>query len=82
MQAAQLSATAAGLAVSLFASCMFIGQSSAGVALGAITFTHGSPAWSFAAAAFGLLLLGLVVRRAVLSEPVAGAPADTDTPVA
>jgi predicted MFS family arabinose efflux permease len=80
VQATQLSASATGLAVSLFASCIFIGQS-AGVALCAITITRWAPAWSFAAASLGLLLLGLAVRRAVLSEP-AHKPADADTAVA
>ena len=67
VQATQLSAGATGLAVSLFASCIFIGQS-AGVAVGAVTFTRWPPAWSFLAAAAGLLLLGWIVRHAVRSQ--------------
>lgn len=67
VQATQLSPTSTGLAVSLFSSCIFIGQS-AGVALGALTFTRFAPAWSFGAAALGMLLLGLAVRRAMASR--------------
>ena len=63
-QATQLSVTATGLAVSMFASCIFIGQS-VGVAAGAVTFTRFAHAWSFAAAALGLLALGVVVSSAV-----------------
>jgi predicted MFS family arabinose efflux permease len=74
--ATELSPTATGLAVSLFASCIFIGQS-VGVAVGAITFTRFSPAWSFSAAAVGLLLLGTglsaVLRREQRRQPAATA---------
>lgn len=75
-QATQLSSTATGLAVSMFASCVFIGQS-LGVAVGAMTFTRFAPAWSFAAAGLGLLALGLWVRRAVLSHPLVQPVQDT-----
>jgi YNFM family putative membrane transporter len=68
-QATQLSPTATGLAVSMFASCIFIGQS-VGVAVGALTFTRFAPAWSFAAASLGLLVLGLVVSSEVRRDKV------------
>jgi predicted MFS family arabinose efflux permease len=74
-QATQLSSTATGLAVSMFASCIFIGQS-VGVAVGALTFTRFAPAWSFGAAALGLLALGVVVRRQVLKHQSAPAAED------
>jgi predicted MFS family arabinose efflux permease len=66
LQATQLSTSASGLALSVFASCIFIGQS-VGVALGALTFTRLDPAWSFAVAGLGLFALGWVVRRAVIA---------------
>ena len=67
LQATQLSTSASGLAVSMFASCIFIGQSG-GVALLAVSVARADPAWSFAAAALGLAVLGWVVRRFVLQQ--------------
>ncbi len=62
VQATQLSATASGLAMSLFACCIFMGQS-VGVVVGAITFTRLAPEWSFAGAGAGLLVLGFVLMH-------------------
>ena len=80
-QSALYRTTATGLAVSLFASCIFIGQS-VGVAVGAITFIRFAPAWSFGAAAVGLLLLGLIVRRAVSSGQADDAASGDGGPLA
>lgn len=64
VQATQLSSGGMGLAVSLFTSCIFVGQSS-GVALGALVIAHSAPAWIFSAAAAGSLLLGTCLMRAL-----------------
>jgi predicted MFS family arabinose efflux permease len=81
VQATQLSPTATGLAVSMFASCIFIGQS-VGVAVGALTFTRFAPAWSFAAAALGLLVLGLVVSSTVRRDKVGSGGTEDLQPLA
>jgi YNFM family putative membrane transporter len=73
VRATQLSTTATGVAVSLFTCCIFIGQS-VGVAIGAYTFTRFAPAWTFAIAAAGLLLLGLGLRRALAMQSAPATP--------
>lgn len=62
VQATQLSLRASGLALSLFSCSIFVGQS-LGVLAGAVTFTRVPPAWSFAAAALALLVLGLALMH-------------------
>lgn len=60
-RATQLVPAARGTAVSLFASCFFLGQA-AGVALAAVAVDHSGTAWLFGAAACGLPLLGWSFR--------------------
>lgn len=64
VQATQLSPSGTGLAVSLFACGIFIGQS-AGITLSALVIAQVGAAWLFAAAGLALLLLGLALQRAL-----------------
>jgi MFS transporter, YNFM family, putative membrane transport protein len=58
VNATQLSTTSRGLAVSLFACSLFLGQS-AGVAAAALVFARGEPAWGFGIAGMALTAVGL-----------------------
>jgi len=59
VNATQLSTTSRGLAVSIFASCLFLGQS-AGVPAAAHAFARYEPAWGFGIAGAALTVLGLI----------------------
>jgi predicted MFS family arabinose efflux permease len=58
----QLSTSSRGLAMSMFASGLFMGQA-AGVAIAAAMFARLHPAWGFGFAAVALALLGLFFAR-------------------
>jgi MFS transporter, YNFM family, putative membrane transport protein len=60
--ATQMTPTARGTAVSLFASCFFLGQA-AGVALGAAAIDHIGAQWMFGAWALLLPLVGAILAR-------------------
>jgi YNFM family putative membrane transporter len=60
--ATQMTPTARGTAVSLFASCFFLGQA-AGVALGAMVHDQVGARWLFGASAMLLPLIGTVLAR-------------------
>ena len=73
LQATQLSTRSRGVAMSLFATSAFIGQST-GTAIGATVFTRFQPALGFGLACVGLLLLGLALMRAMQKRADAATP--------
>ena len=65
--ATQMTPAARGTAVSIFASCFFLGQA-VGVSVGAMVVDHVSARWLFAAAAVMLPLLGTFLSRYLRSS--------------
>ena len=66
-QASQMAPKARGSALTLFAGCLFFGQST-GIVLAAQTADGGGLPWAYTAAALGMVLLGAEVARQVKAK--------------